>query len=117
MPLSRLFFLTALLTVLAAPHAQAQVGGGDGDQPGYVPNADDEQLDPKWQKTVVFYRTTEAPGTIIVNTNERYLYVVQPRRARAALRHRRRPRRLPVAGPGARSRRRRNGRTGRRRRR
>jgi lipoprotein-anchoring transpeptidase ErfK/SrfK len=80
MPLSKFFFLTALLAVLAvlaAPHAQAQVGGGDGDQPGYVPNADEEQLDPRWEKTVVFYRTTEAPGTIVVNTNERFLYIVQ----------------------------------------
>ena len=76
MPLSRLFFLAALLTVLAVPHAQAQIGG-DGDQPGYVPNTDEEQLDPRWEKTVVFYRTTEAPGTIVINTNERFLYVVQ----------------------------------------
>src|SRR4029077_12986667 len=76
MPLSRLFFLTVLLTALAAPHAQAQIGG-DGAQPGYVPNADAEQLDPRWEKTVVFYRPTEAPGTIVVNTNERFLYVVQ----------------------------------------
>jgi len=76
MSLSRLFFQTALLVVLAVPHAQAQIGG-DGDQPGYVPNADEEQLDPRWEKTVVFYRTTEAPGTIIVNTNERFLYIVQ----------------------------------------
>ena len=67
----------ALLLVLASPQAFAQ-GRDVGDQPGYVPNADDEQLDPKWQKTVVFYRTTEAPGTIIVQTSERYLYVVQP---------------------------------------
>ena len=48
----------------------------DGDQPGYVPSADEEQLDPKWEKTVVFYRTAEAPGTIIVNTNERFLYLI-----------------------------------------
>ena len=99
-----LFFLTALLAVLAAPHAHGAESAATATSPGYVANADDEQLDPKWQKTVVFYRTTEAPGTIIVNTNERFLYVVQPRRPRAALRHRRRPRRLPVAGPGARSR-------------
>ena len=26
---------------------------------------------------MVYFRTTEAPGTIIVNTSERYLYVVQ----------------------------------------
>ncbi len=68
----------ALLAVLASPQAFAQGRYGEGDQPGYVPNAADEQLDPQWQKTVVFYRTTEAPGTIIVHTNERYLYVVQP---------------------------------------
>lgn len=66
-----------LLALLAAPQAFAQ-GRDVGDQPGYVPNQNDEQLDPKWQKTVVFYRTTESPGTIIVHTSERYLYVVQP---------------------------------------
>ena len=27
---------------------------------------------------MVFYRTAEAPGTIIVQTSERYLYVIQP---------------------------------------
>ncbi|MCZ7643311.1 MAG: L,D-transpeptidase [Pseudorhodoplanes sp.] len=57
-------------------HALAQ--GQDGDQPGYVPSADEEELDPRWQKTVVFYRSSEAPGTVIVHTSERYLYVVQP---------------------------------------
>jgi lipoprotein-anchoring transpeptidase ErfK/SrfK len=78
MPLSRLFFALpiVLLTFLAAPQALAQVGN-DGDQPGYVPNSEEEQLDPRWQKTVVFYRTSEAPGTVIINTNERFLYVVQ----------------------------------------
>jgi lipoprotein-anchoring transpeptidase ErfK/SrfK len=78
MPLSRLFFALpiVLLTFLAAPQALAQVGN-DGDQPGYVPNSEEEQLDPRWQKTVVFYRTSEAPGTVIINTNERFLYVEQ----------------------------------------
>ena len=76
MPLSRFFFALALLTVLAAPQAQAQFRGED-EQPGYVPNQDEEQLDPRWEKTVVFYRTAEAPGTIIVNTHERFLYIVQ----------------------------------------
>ncbi len=64
-----------LLTFVAAPRALAQIGG-DGDQPGYVPTEQEEQLDPKWEKTVVFYRTAEAPGTVIVNTNERFLYLV-----------------------------------------
>ncbi len=78
MPLARLFITLqiVLLTSLAAPHALAQ-SLDPGDQPGYVPSSDEEQLDPKWQKTVVFYRTSEAPGTIIIDTNQRFLYVVQ----------------------------------------
>ena len=48
-----------------------------GDQPGLV--ADDSfQLDPEWQKQVVLYRTTEAPGTMIISTAERHLYLIQP---------------------------------------
>jgi len=75
----RLLFALQLAALLfaAAPHAMAQ-NPADGDQPGYVPNEEEEQLDPKWEKTVVFYRTSEAPGTIIVNTNERFLYVIMP---------------------------------------
>lgn len=76
--MTRFFFALTLvlMTFIVVPRALAQSTFG-GDQPGYIPKEDEEQLDPKWQKTVVFYRTTEAPGTIIVNTNERFLYVVQ----------------------------------------
>jgi lipoprotein-anchoring transpeptidase ErfK/SrfK len=79
MTLLRLFFCIqlAIFALIAAPQAFAQ-GRDTGDQPGYVPNSTDEQLDSKWQKTVVFYRTAEPPGTIIVHTSERFLYVVQP---------------------------------------
>jgi lipoprotein-anchoring transpeptidase ErfK/SrfK len=48
------------------------------DQPGYVPSQADEELPPEFARTVVFYRSNEAPGTIIIHTSERYLYVVQP---------------------------------------
>jgi lipoprotein-anchoring transpeptidase ErfK/SrfK len=72
-----LTMMIVLFASLTAPNAFAQ-GRDVGDQPGLIANPDDEQLDPKWQKTVVFYRTAEAPGTIIVQTNERYLYVIQP---------------------------------------
>src|SRR3954462_1783460 len=48
-----------------------------GDEPGLV--ADDAyEIEPEWQKQVVYFRTTEAPGTIIVSTAERHLYLVQP---------------------------------------
>ncbi len=47
-----------------------------GDQPGLI--ADDSvDLPPEFKRQMVYYRTTEAPGTIIVQTAERFLYVVQ----------------------------------------
>jgi lipoprotein-anchoring transpeptidase ErfK/SrfK len=47
-----------------------------GDEPGLI--ADETyQLDPEWQKQMVYYRTTEPPGTIIISTAERHLYLVQ----------------------------------------
>jgi lipoprotein-anchoring transpeptidase ErfK/SrfK len=63
--------------VLSASQSQAQSRQPDvGDQPGLI--ADDSvELDPQFRKTAVFYRTNEAPGTIIVITAERHLYLVQ----------------------------------------
>jgi lipoprotein-anchoring transpeptidase ErfK/SrfK len=48
-----------------------------GDEPGKV--ADDSyQLDEKYARRVVFYRTNEPVGTVIVETRERALYLVLP---------------------------------------
>src|ERR1700710_65230 len=60
---------------LAASHSFAQQPDV-GDQPGLIPD-DSMQLDPEFQKQMVLYRTTEAPGTIIISTADRHLYVVQ----------------------------------------
>jgi lipoprotein-anchoring transpeptidase ErfK/SrfK len=48
-----------------------------GDQPGMIAPSADEELPPEYQKQLVFFRTVEKPGTVIVNTSERFLYVVQ----------------------------------------
>jgi lipoprotein-anchoring transpeptidase ErfK/SrfK len=63
--------------VLLSPQSQAQTRQPDvGDQPGLI--ADDSvELEPQFRKTAVLYRTNEAPGTIIVVTAERHLYLVQ----------------------------------------
>jgi lipoprotein-anchoring transpeptidase ErfK/SrfK len=63
--------------ILSASQSQAQTRQPDvGDQPGLI--ADDSvELDPQFKKTAVFYRTNEAPGTIIVVTAERHLYLIQ----------------------------------------
>ena len=72
------------LTLIAAAgltwsitQASAQLQRPDvGDEPGLI--ADDSiELPPEFQKQMVLYRTTEPPGTIIISTNERYLYLVQ----------------------------------------
>ncbi len=47
-----------------------------GDQPGLLPDHS-VQLDPEFRKQTVYYRTTEAPGTIIISTAERHLYLVE----------------------------------------
>jgi lipoprotein-anchoring transpeptidase ErfK/SrfK len=74
----------AALLALALVSASAQRYSGPrpdqqliDDQPGYVANGEDEQLPAEYQKQMVFFRTTEAPGTIVVNTSERFLYLVQ----------------------------------------
>jgi lipoprotein-anchoring transpeptidase ErfK/SrfK len=63
--------------VLSAAQSHAQTRQPDvGDQPGLI--ADDSvELDPQFKKTAVLYRTSEAPGTIIVVTAERHLYLIQ----------------------------------------
>src|SRR6187200_385828 len=63
--------------MLSMSQGQAQLRQPDvGDQPGLL--ADDSvELDPQFKKTAVLYRTNEPPGTIIVVTAERHLYLVQ----------------------------------------
>ncbi len=70
--------LVALFTVIAtAAHAQSRVMDIQ-DQPGYVPTADEENLPAQFQRQMVFFRSTEPPGTIVVDTPSRFLYLVQP---------------------------------------
>jgi lipoprotein-anchoring transpeptidase ErfK/SrfK len=47
------------------------------EQPGYEPSQEEERAPAAYLRQLVFFRTTEAPGTIIVHTSERFLYVVQ----------------------------------------
>ena len=62
--------------MLSATHSFAQQRQPDaGDEPGLI--ADDSvQLDPEFRKQIVLYRTTEPPGTIIIQTSERHLYLI-----------------------------------------
>lgn len=82
--LNALWRLAACATALClvSLSAPAQTGGPPGEssveeQPGFIPSPGDEQLPAIYQRQMVFYRTTEPPGTIIVDTADRHLYLVQ----------------------------------------
>jgi len=47
------------------------------EQPGRETSSEDENLPAIYRRQVVFFRTTEAPGTIVIHTADRFLYVVQ----------------------------------------
>jgi lipoprotein-anchoring transpeptidase ErfK/SrfK len=75
---------TISLSLLGLVAAGVQVAGAQAgrsmnveEQPGHVPDPRDERLPAAFQRQSVFYRTNEPAGTIIVDTAERYLYLVQ----------------------------------------
>ena len=81
MKLLQLCIQIVLLASLAMPMPQAHAQrfpSDSGDQPGVIPDAADEELSPELARQMVSYRSNEPPGTIIVQTSERFLYVVQP---------------------------------------
>jgi len=65
----------------AGAGAQTAVPGQDemniGDQPGYQPSPAEEQLTGAYAKQEVFFRTAQSPGTIIIDTQDRFLYLIQ----------------------------------------
>ena len=106
---------TILVLLAVGGSGNSAPARGDEERPGYVPTAQEEQLPAELRPQPVFFRTTEPPGTIVVHTQERFLYLVQGEQPRDPLRHRRRARGLPVGGALKPSTASRNGRTGRRR--
>jgi lipoprotein-anchoring transpeptidase ErfK/SrfK len=66
----------AVFTAYAGTSSSAPARHDD-ERPGYVPTDQEEQLPNELRRQMVFFRTTETPGTIVVHTQERFLYVVQ----------------------------------------
>jgi lipoprotein-anchoring transpeptidase ErfK/SrfK len=69
--------LAGMLAAASAPATAQRIDTSVVDEPGATPNAADEELPPTLRRQVVFFRSNEVPGTIIVHTSERFLYVVQ----------------------------------------
>jgi len=79
---TRFLLLAALVSLLpVSMEAVAQqpplAPALDQDQPGLVPDPSDEQLLPQYRPQPVFYRSSQPPGTIVIETDERFLYLVQ----------------------------------------
>ncbi len=71
--------IAAAAMVLPGFFATAQqIDMNIGEQPGYQPTPEEEQLSGAYERQEVFFRTSEAPGTIMIDTNQRFLYLVQP---------------------------------------
>jgi lipoprotein-anchoring transpeptidase ErfK/SrfK len=47
-------------------------------EPGAVPKGGTEAVGAAYRRQPVSYRTHEAPGTIIIDTSDRFLYLIQP---------------------------------------
>ena len=46
-------------------------------EPGMMPKGGTEIVDGVYRRQPVFYRTSEPPGTIIIDTSDRFLYLIQ----------------------------------------
>ena len=86
--MQRLWIPLVLAIDLAASSAFAQFGTPlelrrttpevrDAD-PGVAAPPADSVLPAEYRRKAVFYRTHEAPGTVIIDTSERFLYLIQP---------------------------------------
>jgi lipoprotein-anchoring transpeptidase ErfK/SrfK len=80
--MNQISVLLGLISLFVAMPSQAQTTKemdmmALADKPGYVPSPTEEQLDIAFQRQPVFFRTTEQPGTVVVNTSERFLYLIE----------------------------------------
>jgi len=71
--------VAVLASSLSATIAVAQqIAVNAEDQAASEPSPDEERPGEDYARQIVAFHTNEAPGTIIIDTGERYLYLVQP---------------------------------------
>lgn len=68
-----LIIATVFMAPLNASQQELQVL----EQPGYVPTPEEELLPAEYRPQPVYFRSNEPPGTIVVHTDERFLYLIQ----------------------------------------
>jgi lipoprotein-anchoring transpeptidase ErfK/SrfK len=77
MALSVVMTMTATFAGLQPSAARSATETMDiGDEPGRVSSEEATITDGPFARQVVFFRSNEAPGTLVVHTSERFIYVV-----------------------------------------
>ena len=79
MALSAVFVMTVTATFAGLQPAAARSATETmdiGDEPGRISSEEATITDGPFARQVVFFRSTEAPGTLVVHTSERFIYVV-----------------------------------------
>ena len=79
MALSAVFVITVTATFAGLQPAAARSAPETmdvGDEPGRISSEEATITDGPFARQVVFFRSTEAPGTLVVHTSERFIYVV-----------------------------------------
>ena len=77
MALSVVMTMTATFAGLQPAAAQSATETMDvGDEPGRISSEEATITDGPFARQVVFFRSNEAPGTLVVHTSERFIYVV-----------------------------------------
>ena len=71
-PRGRYLLTLAVVTIVTTP------GNPTFAAPGQTPALETAVVPELYQRQPVFYRTSEPPGTIIIDTPRRFLYLVQP---------------------------------------
>src|SRR4051794_15300311 len=73
--------LTFSLLDLAAAQARAMPSAGEmlpvGDEPGRVSTEEVIIRDGPYARQVVYFRSSEPPGTLVIQTSERFAYLIQ----------------------------------------
>lgn len=72
-----LLLIASFSSATAQSRASQRIDMPIDDQPGLEAPAGDEGMDPSYMRQPVFYRTTEMPGTIVIDTENRFLYLIQ----------------------------------------
>ncbi len=75
--LAALFALPALAQYSTPEEFRRSTPTMEDRDPGYVPPENAAAPDAAYQRQPVFYRTHEPPGTIIIDTSDRFLYLIQ----------------------------------------